>query len=101
MENPLNHYPRNINAFDLVVLAKSIAALEDEFKICLTTRQADKAALIEQQLCRLYRRLMHEVKRGLVSIDLYSDPVKVTFRQSDLSTEAPPTRQQQWLKSVI
>lgn len=62
----------------------TIFELEDEFKVCRSTKQFDKAVLIESELGDLYRLLMHETRRGLSSIQVSAKTVKVIFNREKI-----------------
>lgn len=78
-------YPKYINSGKLAELTDKIYELEDEFRLCRSTKQFDKAALIECALGDLYKLLMHDVKRqGLSSIQVTHTTVKVTFNRDKI-----------------
>jgi len=79
-------YLKYINSGRLTQLMDNIFELEDEFKVCRSTKQFDKAALIECALGDMYKSLMHEVKRqGLSSIQVTQKTVKVIFNRAKIS----------------
>jgi len=72
-----------INSGRLALMADKISKLEDEFKICRTIGQTERATLIECALGELYKSLMHEVrKQGLSTIEVTQNKVKVTFKRT-------------------